>query len=105
MEDILGIEWFENHFLQHCGVRSPQFLILDSHNSHETLSLIEAAKKNSIQLLALLPHTIQWLNPLDKTLFDPFQREYNKVCPELMAKTPYNIVCKWKWPRLYCITP
>ena len=103
MEDLLGVEWYTNYFLQHCGTARPQLLVLDSHSSHETLGLIESAKENNIILLALPPHTTQWLNPLDKTLFGPFNRECNKACTEFMSKSPNNLVCKWEWPRLFRI--
>lgn len=37
MEDVLGVTWFKDHFLKHCGPERPQIIILDSHSSHETL--------------------------------------------------------------------
>ena len=45
MEDILGIEWFESHFLQQCGVRRPQLLILDSHSSMKCCRLSRLPKR------------------------------------------------------------
>ncbi|KAJ8309096.1 hypothetical protein KUTeg_013970 [Tegillarca granosa] len=30
MEDILGVSWFKDHFLKHCGPERPQIIILDS---------------------------------------------------------------------------
>ncbi|XP_033725586.1 uncharacterized protein LOC117315461 [Pecten maximus] len=101
MEDVLGVQWFENHFLKHCGPERPQLIILDSHSSHETLGLIEAARQNNINLFALPPHTTQYLNPLDKTVFGPFQREYNRQCTDFMSLSPNNMVTKWEWPRLF----
>lgn len=101
MEDILGVQWFQSHFLQHCGTARPQLLILDSHSSHESYELLDLAKQNDIHLLALPPHTTHWLKPLDKTLFGPFQKEYNKVCTEFLSQSPNNNVCKWEWLRLF----
>lgn len=101
MEDTLGITWFKDHFLKHCGPERPQLILLDSHSSHETLGLIELARENGIALFALPPHTTQYLNPLDKTVFGPFQREYNRQCTDFMSQSPNNLVTKWEWPRLF----
>ena len=51
------------------GSARPQVIILDSHSSHETLGLIEAARENGIILFALPPHTTHWL----LLLWVPFQ--------------------------------
>lgn len=101
MEDLLGISWFNDHFLKHCGPERPQLIILDSHSSHETLGLIDAARQNDIVLFALPPHTTQYLNPLDKTVFGPFQRHYDRQCTDFMSSSPSNLVTKWEWPRLF----
>lgn len=101
MEDILGVTLFTDHFLKFCGDERRQPIILDSHRSHETVGLIQMARENNIDLLALPPHTTQYLNQLDKTVFGPFQREYNNQCTEFMSISPNNLVTKWEWPRLF----
>ncbi|XP_052278809.1 uncharacterized protein LOC127877190 [Dreissena polymorpha] len=101
MEDTLGEIWFRGHFLKHCGPARPQLIILDSHSSHETLGLIDAAIANDVHLLAFPPHTTQWLCPLDKSVFGPLSREYSRFCTEFMALSPNNMVNKWEWPRLF----
>ena len=101
MEDILGEVWFKEHFIPNCGKERPQLILLDSHSSHETLGIIEAARNENIILLAFPPHTTQWLCPLDKSVFSPLSREYNRVCSEFMAKSLSNIVNKWEWPSLF----
>ena len=62
MDAMLGELWFKDHSLKYCGPERPQLIVLDSHSSHETLGLIEAARD------ALPPHTTQHLCPLDKTV-------------------------------------
>ena len=101
MEDVLGVEWFKDHFLKHCGPHRPQLMLLDSHCSHETLGLIEAARENNITLLTFPPHTTHYLCPLDRTIFSPLSAEYNRVCSSFMSISPNNIVTKWEWPRLF----
>ena len=101
MEDVLGEIWFKDQFLPHCGAHRPQLLLLDSHSSHETLGIIEAAKENNIHLMTFPPHSTHWLCPLDKTIFSPLQKAYDHTCSIFMNSSPNNIVCKWEWPRLF----
>ena len=101
MEDILGGMWFEDHFLKVIGDERPQLLLMDGHSSHETLGLIEKARDANIILFALPPHTTHWLNPLDKTVFGPLEKDYNNICSEFMASSISAIVNKWEWPRLF----
>ena len=44
----MGVQWFGEHFLQQCGIAPPQLLILDSHNSQESLNHLTSAKANDI---------------------------------------------------------
>ncbi len=53
MEDELVIGWFQRVFLKQCGEERPQLLLLDCHHSHETLSLLEAAKAENIIIMAI----------------------------------------------------
>lgn len=94
MTDALGEQWFEEVFLKYCGPHRPQLLILDSHRSHEVLGLLQMAKANGIHILALPPHTTAWLQPLDRTVFGPLSRSYNKVCSEYLSKNPSNLINK-----------
>lgn len=101
MTDALGEQWFEEVFLKYCGPHRPQLLILDSHRSHEVLGLLQMAKANGIHILALPPHTTAWLQPLDRTVFGPLSRSYNKVCSEYLSKNPSNLINKATWPALF----
>ena len=97
----IGVQWFEGHFLKQCAIAQPQLLMLAPHSSQESLNLLTLAKANDIQLLALPPHTTHWMNPLDKTSFGSFQKEYNTVCTEFMSKSPKKMVSKWERPKLF----
>ncbi|XP_071133040.1 jerky protein homolog [Mytilus edulis] len=100
MDDELGEDWFKNVFLKHCGPQRPQVLVLDSHHSHETLGLLEAALANRIEVLAFPPHTTHFLCPLDRTIFGPLMKEYGYLCTEYMSSDPNNIVNKESAPKL-----
>ncbi|MES9883347.1 MAG: helix-turn-helix domain-containing protein [Sedimenticola sp.] len=100
MDDILGVSWFEEVFLTHCGTKRPQLLILDSHHSHETVEILEKAQENNIMVLALPPHTTHYLCPLDRAVFGPLQRHYNTVCSEHMAEDLTNVIDKQSLPKM-----
>lgn len=99
-EDLLGVEWFHNIFLKQCGKQRPQLLIVDGHHSHEVLGLLEKAAEENIHILCLPPHTTQYLQPLDRTVFGPMKAKYNSVCSEFLSQSPMNIINKWTWPKM-----
>ncbi|XP_033755670.1 jerky protein homolog-like [Pecten maximus] len=101
MTEELGEEWFRNVFLENCGPERPQLLILDGHGSHETLGLLELAESEHIHILALPPHTTHFLQPLDRSVFGPFNKAYNRVCSDFLSASPCNIVSKWTFPALF----
>ncbi|KAK6171862.1 hypothetical protein SNE40_018286 [Patella caerulea] len=100
MDDRLGVQWFRDVFLTNCGSSRPQLLIMDSHHSHETLSILEEASKNDINIMAMPPHTTHYLCPLDRCVFGPLMREYNRVCTEHMSASPSNTINKESVPKL-----
>ena len=101
MEEQLGIEWFEQIFLPNCGDHRPQLLILDSHCSHEVLTVLEMAKENNIHILALPPHCTHALQPLDRCIFGPVNKAYNNACSQFTSDNPGKVVDKNVFPELY----
>jgi transposase len=101
INDDIGSKWFTEVFLRHCGPHRPQLLILDGHGSHETLSILEKAEQENITILALPPHTTHFLQPLDRSVFGPFNKAYNRYCSEFLSDHPCNLVNKWTFPGLF----
>ena len=101
MDDELGEAWFRKVFLPNCGPERPQLLILDGHSSHETLSLLELAVEENIHILCLPPHTTHALQPLDRAVFGPFNKAYNRICSDYLSASPINQVSKWTFPHLF----
>ena len=57
----------ENGFLAN---DKPVILLLDGHTTHSlNLDFLELMRQNNVILFAFPPHTSQWLQPLDKTVF------------------------------------
>jgi len=65
----IGMLWFTKSFLPNIGQERPQILIVDSHDSHNFLELID----NNI-------HTA-----CDHTVFGPFKMAYRNACDELTS--------------------
>lgn len=100
MNNAIGLEWFQQVFLKHCGPQRPQLLILDSHGSHEVVELLELARNENIHVLALPPHATHMLQPLDRVVFAPFKKAYRQICTEFMTAHPGHTINKTTWPRI-----
>ena len=72
--------WFKKSFLPNIGNERPQVLILDGHDSHNFVELLEVALANQIEIVELPAHTSNWLQPCDRTVFKPFKDVYNEAC-------------------------
>jgi transposase len=58
---------FMKHFIKHAkpSAEHPALLILDNHQSHINLNVINFAKENHVTLLSFPPHCSHKLQPLD----------------------------------------
>ncbi|XP_033726741.1 uncharacterized protein LOC117316310 [Pecten maximus] len=86
--------WFKDHFLPLIGPQRPQLLLMDGHNSHNYVELLTEARDNNVIIVELPEHTSHWLQPLDRTVFGPFKKAYNKACTNLMNDNPGTVVSK-----------
>lgn len=66
----------------------PVLLIMDNHETHISIEIIEKAIDNGIVLLTLPPHTSDNLQPLDRCVFGPFKAQYNKAADKWMLNHP-----------------
>ena len=62
-------------------------LLLDNHQSHINLEVIDYAK-NGVVMLSFPPHCSHKLQPLDRTVYGPFKRYYNNACNSWMQENP-----------------
>ena len=90
----IALLWFEKTFIPSIGPERPQILILDGHDSHSFVELIESALQNDIILVELPAHTSHWLQPCDRTVFGPLKNYYNNECQIMMANYPGVIVSR-----------
>ncbi|CAH2089142.1 unnamed protein product [Euphydryas editha] len=83
-------EDFLQHFIKHVRPTNDNkvLLIMDNHESHISIKSIELAKKNGIVMFTFPPHTSHKLQPLDRTVFGPLKKYYNKACNDWLLQHP-----------------
>lgn len=88
-----------DHFIQHsrASTENRVLLILDNHESHMSVDVINKARNSGIILLTLPPHTSNRMQPLDLTVFGPLKTYYSHEMDLWMRNNPgqtftiYNI--------------
>ena len=80
-----------------CTTTSPVLLLLDNHDSHLSIEVLDYAKDHGIVMLSFPPHCSHHMQPLDRTVYGPFKKHYNSTLREWMVDNPgkpagiYNI--------------
>ena len=85
----LFVQWLD-FFIKHVkpSVDRPVLLILDNHESHRALSVIEKASENHVVLLSVPPHTTHKLQPLDRSVYGPFSNYFEKEIDKFQKEHP-----------------
>jgi len=65
--------------------QSPALLLLDNHESHLSIAVLDYAKTNGVVMLSFPPHCSHRLQPLDRTVFGPFKKFYNVALKDLLV--------------------
>ncbi|KAF7575414.1 hypothetical protein PtrM4_070380 [Pyrenophora tritici-repentis] len=82
----LGVEWLK-HFNAYTKARvvgARRLLVLDGHESHQSLEFQELCKENNIYTLCMPPHSSHLLQPLDVGCFSPLKRAYSREVESLI---------------------
>ena len=93
-------------FLDHvgdltCSSRENKILVLlDNHETHISLSVIDKACEKGIVLLTIPPKTSHKLQPLDKTVFGSFKSSYNRAMDNWLRCNPGKKVTIYEIPAL-----
>lgn len=93
-------------YLQHiirntrCSPDHKILLIMDNHESHVSLKVIDTAKANGIVLLTIPPHTSHRLQPLDRSVYGPFKGAYNRAMDAWLRSNPGKTVTIYDIPSL-----
>jgi hypothetical protein len=83
----LGFEWlqhFEKHTVDHkTGVW--RLLILDGHESHQSVKFTDFCAERNIITLCMPPHSSHLLQPLDIACFAPLKKAYGREISDLIS--------------------
>lgn len=70
------------------STENPILIILDNHESHISINLINFARENGIVMLTFPPHTSHRLQPLDVSVFSPFKNRCKAEFNSWVSKNP-----------------
>ena len=99
---------FLKHFVQHTkATKEKKVLLLDNHDSHLHIDILNYARENGIVMLSFPPHCSHKLQPLDLSVFGPFKRHLASFQDSWMRNNPgktmsiYDLPCSIKecWPK------
>jgi hypothetical protein len=82
----LGLQWLK-HFDEHTKRRvigAHRLLIIDGHESHDSLEFQQYCKDNKIITICMPPHSSHLLQPLDVGCFSPMKKAYGRQAEDLM---------------------
>lgn len=89
MQELQFITFIE-HFHKHVrpSKEDKVLLLLDNHDSHLSISVIDFCRDNGIVLLSFPPHCSHRLQPLDKSVYGPFKKAINNASDAWMKNHP-----------------
>jgi len=105
----MNFEEFLKHFVSYvkCSAESPVLILMDNHDSHVSMPVIDYAKKNGIIMLKFPPHCSHMLQPLDRSVYGPMKRYYNTACDAWMLENqgkPMTIYDVAAWTGWSCLS-
>lgn len=93
---------YMDHFIKHTKPSSsdPILLLLDNHQSHIDINVVEKAKSNSIIMLSFPPHCTHRLQPLDVGVNAPFKNYCAKAQDNWMRNNPGKTMSIYEIPEI-----
>ena len=101
------------HFVKHAKPTKerPVLLLMDNHESHVSLKLVEEARDAGVVILTFPPHCSHRLQPLDVAVFSSVKRFFRTSLSEFMLSHPgqrptiYDLPAIFSQPFLNGMTP
>ena len=75
-------------------------LLLDNHESHLPIEVLECAKENGVIMLSFPPHCSHRMQPLDVSVFGPFKKYYNSALRSWLTDHPGQSVQIYNVPSI-----
>ena len=82
----LGLDWLKHFdaYTKERTVGSHRLLVIDGHESHDSLDFQQYCKDNKIITVCMPPHSSHLLQPLDVGCFAPLKKAYGRQAEDLM---------------------
>ncbi|KAF2902436.1 hypothetical protein ILUMI_03748 [Ignelater luminosus] len=93
---------YAKHFVQHVkpSKEKPVLLLLDNHDSHLSIEALDYFKANGVTVLSFPPHCSHKLQPLDRSVYGPLKKYFNRACDNWLASNPENTITIYDIPEL-----
>ena len=93
MRDIVFENWFATPSVLFVSQkRKPAILTFDGHGSHLTYHTIVKAMEENIIIKSFPPNTSYPLQPLDVSIFKPFEEQWRKILLQFYRETRMSTV-------------
>lgn len=95
-------ESFIRHFVKEIRPtkEDPVLLLLDNHQSHLSVPVIDFCKQNGVVLLSFPPHCSHKLQPLDRGVYGPLKTFVNSFCDAWMKNHPGKVMSIYDIPGI-----
>ena len=93
---------FMRHFVNHVrpSKERPILFLLDNHQSHLSIEVIDFCKENGVIMFSFPPHCSHRLQPLDRGVFGPLKRFVNTQCGAWMKSNPGKVMTIYDIPGI-----
>ena len=93
---------FMQHFVHNvkCSLTKPVLVLLDNHESHLSIDVIDFYKENGVVLLSFPPHCSHKLQPLNRSVFGPLKKFVNTACDSWMKNNPAKTMSIYDIPAI-----
>jgi len=96
---------FIKHFTNYtrCSPEKPVLILLDNHESHMSIDVIDHCKLNGVILLTFPPHCSHKLQPLDRSVFGPLKKYVNAASDGWMRSHPGKTMSIYDIPGIAAV--
>lgn len=93
---------FMKHFVNYArpSINKKVLVLLDNHESHLYLPVIDFCRDNGVVLLSFPPHCSHKLQPLDRCVYGPFKKYVNKEMDRWMTMNPGKRMTIYDIPQI-----
>lgn len=93
---------FMDNFIHHVkpSEEDPVLLLMDNHNSHVNVEVVDKAKRNHVVLLLFPPHCSYNLQPLDVGVYGPLKNYISRKQTNWMTNNPGKTMTIYDLPEI-----